>query len=173
MKFDFGADCPDFSKLAKKEKKACVRVRILAMAQLKDNGSIGKTAKSLHVNRHSVGEWFRSFKERGIQGLYDLPRSGAKPKLPKEKEQEFVAEVLALQENKKGGRITGYDIQKMALKKFDANYAEDSIYGVLERLKMSWITGRSKHPKANEAEQKAFKKNFKKKLLRFFRRKLS
>ena len=168
MKFEFGLDCPDFAKLAKKELNARVRVRMIAMDQLKAGKSIKEIAKFIQIEEHAIGNWYRWYRELGIEGLYDLPRSGARPKLPKEKEAEFIKRIAGLQAEKEGGRITGYDIQAMALKEFGVDYAEDSIYTVLKRLKISWVTGRSKHPKSDEDIQKAFKKEFKKKCSRFF-----
>jgi transposase len=95
-----------------------------------------------------------------------LPRSGRKPKIPREREEEFIKRTESLQTSKNGGRATGYDIQKMALDEFGADYADSSIYMVLKRLKTSWITARSIHPKADEAAQAAFKKTSPKKFLK-------
>ena len=171
IKIEFEASAPDFTKLAKRETNAQTRVRLIAMAQLKAGKTMGEVAESVGIERHSIGIWYGRYKKHGLIGLNDLPRPGAKPKLPKEKEEEFIRKIAALQASKDGGRITGYDIQKMALDDFGANYAEDSIYMVLKRLRISWITARSKHPKSDEEIQKKFKRDFKKKLLRSFPKK--
>lgn len=166
IKIEFEANSPDFVKLAKRETSAQTRVRLIAMAQLKSGKTMGEVAKSIGIERHSIGTWYRRYKKIGLPGLRDLPRSGANPKLPRDKEEEFISKIAALQESKKGGRITGADIREMALKNFGAKYSEDSIYTVLKRLKISWITARSKHPKSDETAQKKFKSDFKKKFLR-------
>jgi transposase len=81
--------------------------------------------------------------------------------LAREKEQDFLKAIDKLQETRSGGRVTGYDIQKLAKDSFDADYADDTIYTVLKRLGYSWITARSKHPKSDGAAQEAFKKTLK------------
>jgi len=160
----FEADSPDFAKLAKIEQHPQKRVRLLALDQLKLGNGIGKIAKLFGVERHAVGEWYARYKKFGLKGLDNLPRSGRKPKIPKKREADFIQKIEDLQTSKSGGRTTGYDIQKMARDDFGADYANSSIYMVLKRLKSSWITARSIHPKANEAEQSAFKKTSNKKL---------
>ena len=160
----FEADSPDFGKLAKIEQHPQKRVRLLALEQLKLGKRIGKVAELFGVERHVIGEWYARYKQFGLKGLDNLPRSGRKPKLSREREEEFIQKTEALQNSKNGGRITGYDIQKMARQDFGADYSDSYIYTVLKRLNVSWITARSIHPKANEAEQTAFKKTLNKKL---------
>lgn len=52
----------------------------------------------------------------------------------------------------------GEDIVLLAKEHFDVDYHPDAIYAVLKRLGMSWITGRSQHPKADTEKQADFKK---------------
>ena len=166
----FEKNCPDFKKLSRQEQHPEKRVRLIAMAQLKDGEKIGVVAKALGVGRHAVGKWYRRYKKNGLDGLNNLPRSGRKPNISRDREEEFVQRVVALQAEKAGGRITGYIIQDMALSEFGAAYADDSIYTVLKRLGLSWITSRSQHPKADPEAQKAFKKTLNRKLLKICQR---
>ena len=69
----------------------------------------------------------------------------------------------ALQETRKGGRIRGEDIQVLLKEKFFVDYALPSVYNVLERCELSWISSRSKHPKSDPVLQENFKKNSEKK----------
>lgn len=168
IKVTFEADLPNFAKLSKKEQHPQKRVRLLALAQLKSGKGIGEVAKGINVHRHTVGNWYARYKKFGLAGLDNLPRSGRKPKLPKEREEEFIQRIEDLQRSKKGGRITGYDILEIAHNEFKANYADDYIYTVLNRLNMSWVTSRSQHPKANEEKQSTFKKTSNKRSLSAF-----
>lgn len=59
---------------------------------------------------------------------------------------------------KQGGRLTGEDIVLLAKEHYGVDYHSDAIYHVLKRLGMSWITGRSQHPKADPEKQTDFKK---------------
>ena len=110
IKVTFEADSPNFAKLSKKEQHLKKRVRLLALAQLKSGKFIGEVAKRINFHRHTVGNWYVRYKKFGLTGLDNLPRSGRKPKLPKEREEEFIQRIEDLQHSKKGGRITGYDI---------------------------------------------------------------
>jgi len=164
VRIEFSEGCPDFLKLSKKERDPRIRVRLIAMGHLKDGKTMGETAKMVGIERHSIGIWYTRFKHFGLCGLEDLPKTGRPPKLAREDENKFVQKIADLQSSRSGGRVTGYDIQRMARNDFDADYANDSIYTVLKRLDISWITARSKHPKADSEAQAAFKKTSNKKL---------
>ncbi len=172
-KIKFDGDTCDFFKLSKQEADPQKRVRLLALGQLKDGTKITKVAKSIRADRHSVGYWYDAYKAEGLAGLDNKPRPGKKPKLAHEKEQDFLKAIDKMQETRSGGRITGYDIQKLAKDSFNADYAEDSIYTVLKRLDFSWITARSKHPKSDKEAQEAFKKTLNKRLSKLCPKELS
>lgn len=158
MKVVFDKNTPDFLKLSKVEPNPQKRIRLIALAHLKNGKTKSSIAESFDVDRHSIGKWYRRFVKYGLKGLDNLPKDCGHPKIAKNQEEAFVKKIEDLQTSKKGGRITGYDIQKMALKEFNADYANRSIYAVLDRLNVSWITARSKHPKADEKKQSDFKK---------------
>ena len=173
IKVVFEENCSDFKKLSRQEQHPEKRVRLIAMALLKDGKKIGEAAKAIGMGRHAVGKWYRRYKKDGLDGLNNLPRSGRKPNIPRDQEEDFIQKVIDLQATKTGGRITGYDIQDMALNEFGAAYADDSIYTVLNRLGLSWITSRSKHPKSDVEVQKAFKKTLNKPFSKACRRTLT
>jgi transposase len=148
----------DFAKLAKSEPDPRKRTRLTGFGILQQKESLNKTAKLLKVAKKTVRDWLKKFKEYGLDGLSDKPRSGRKPRLAKDQEVAFADAVIKLQKDKNGGRVTGHDIQKLAADKFNAKLSLDRIYTLLAQLKIVWITGRSKHPKSDEALQEAFKK---------------
>ena len=160
-KLDFDGDTCDFFELSKHEAHSQKRVRLLALGQLKDGTKITKAAKSIGVDRHTVREWYDAYKAEGLAGLDNKPRPGKNPKLARDKEQDFLKAIDKMQETRSGGRITGYDIQKLAKDLFNADYADDTIYTVLKRLGYSWVTARSKHQKTDKIAQEAFKKTLK------------
>ena len=115
MKIIFETNSPNFAKLSKKEQHPQKRVRLLALAQLKSGKGIGEAAKGINVHRHTVGNWYARYKKLGLAGLDNLPRSGRKPKLPKEREEEFIQRIEDLQHSKKGAYL-----------KYDSNTILDS-----------------------------------------------
>ena len=75
---------------------------------------------------------------------------------------EFSEAVISLQENRNGGRVIGEDIVNLVKEKYDVQYSVSGIYKVLSRMGLSWVSGRSIHPKSNLKAQEAFKKTLSK-----------
>ena len=112
----------------------------------------------LGVEKETVKGWIKRFRKGGLDGLKESPRSGAKRKLLISQDAEFKASVLALQEEREGGRITGKDVQILLQDDFQVSCVLSSTYNYLHRVDLSWITVRSKHPKQDQEKQDTFKK---------------
>jgi transposase len=153
----------DFFQLATKEPHPRVRIRLLALGHLQKGKEKMEVANMFQVSLTSLRKWLLRFMKNGILGLREGKRCGRKKKLPLEKEEAFRLEVESLQDICEGGRIRGQDIQILLKEKFCADYALASVYDVLKRCGLSWISARSKHPKSDPAIQEDFKKNSKKK----------
>ena len=72
--------------------------------------------------------------------------------------QELKAAILEQQEQRLGGRMTGYDIQALIEERWEVAYGLSTVYTLLARLNLSWISSRSRHPKQNPEQQADFKK---------------
>lgn len=153
----------DFFQLATKEPHPRVRIRLLALGHLQAGREKMDVANMFQVSLTSLRKWLLRFMKNGVSGLKEGKRQGRNKKLPFDKEEEFREQVEALQEAREGGRIRGQDIQILLKEKFSVDYALPSVYDVLERCGLSWISSRSKHPKSDPVIQEDFKKNFKKK----------
>ncbi len=153
----------DFFQLAKQEPNPRIRIRLLALGNLQ----AGKTKKEVigifNISFPTLRKWVTRFAAEGIDGLKEKPGKGRKRKLSLEHEEEFRKEVELLQEQKEGGRIRGQDIQVLLKEKFCVDHALPSVYHVLKRCGMSWISSRSKHPKTSLEIQEDFKKKSRKK----------
>jgi len=151
----------NFLAMAKKETSKRVHERLLALHHL-CNG------KSRHEAAAIVGrcdEWLRAWTLKYHNGGYDN-LIGKKPPgklkyLTTKQEEELVCEILKVQDNRNGGRLIGSEIADIIEEKFSVTYKGTSIYDLLERLGLSWVSSRSKHPKSDEKKQKAFKQTFK------------
>ena len=131
------------------------------MAHLVEGRSYNEVAIFLCVGLDTVKGWVRRFKDEGLKGLRESNRSGAKRKLKAHQEVEFKSSVIALQDEREGGRITGHDVQQLLKDKFQVACGLSSVYNYLHHINLSWITVRSKHPKQDPEEQEQFKKTFK------------
>ena len=129
------------------------------MFHLQQGRSYSEVATFLCVHEATVKGWLARFKASGLDGLRESYRSGAKRKLSEDQETQFKKEVIKLQEERVGGRITGHDIRKLLDEKFQVKCCLNSVYNLLSRLGIVWITVRSKHPKQDQSIQDDFKKN--------------
>ncbi len=128
------------------------------MAHVKEGLGISDVAKALRVHETTVDGWIRRFNAQGLDGLIESPRSGAKRKLGVEQEPLFKAAVIDLQAQRSGGRITGHDIRALLEEQFQVYCCLNSVYNLLARLGLVWISVRSKHPKQSQVNQDNFKK---------------
>ena len=128
------------------------------MAHIVEGKSYSEVASYLHVGKETVKGWIRRFKDNGLEGLRESPRSGAKRKLDAKRENEFKQAVIKSQEERKGGRISGSDIHTLLRDQFDVKCELSTVYNYLQQVNLSWITVRSKHPKQDPKAQETFKK---------------
>jgi transposase len=151
-------DAYDFGALAKQERNARVRLRLIGLAHLKDGNSVTATAKMCRVDRSTVYSWLDRFEQGGLEGLQEKEGRGRKSKLAKDQHQAFKKAVLELQNCRPGGRIRGLDVMKLMEEKFGIKCSLDTVYRALAKVNLVWISARSKHPKADPITQEAFKK---------------
>ena len=130
------------------------------MAHLQEGRDYHEIAMALRVHEATVHGWLHRFKTAGLDGIRESPGSGAKRKLQPSQEVRFKEAVVELQEQRSGGRLTGHDIKAMLEEQFQVTSCLNSVYNLLARLGLVWITVRSKHPKQSQASQDAFKKTF-------------
>ena len=153
----------NFFQLAKKNSHPKIDIRLLALGHLELGKTKTEVAEIFQVSFPTLRNWLTRFLTEGIEGLRDRKGKGRKRKLPVAREEEFRQQVEELQENRKGGRVRGQDVQVLLKEKFCIDHALPSVYHVLDRCGLSWISSRSKHPKSDPIAQEEFKKNSKKK----------
>jgi transposase len=131
-------------------------MRLIAFTHLKKGKRIREAAEAVGVHETTLGGWIRNFKKEGIEGLKEKEGRGAKRKITEAQTQAFRESVLQLQADKKG--IRGQDVLNLMKEKLGIECHLDTAYETLKRADLVWITSRSKHPKADEEQQEAFKK---------------
>jgi transposase len=148
----------DFKSLILKEKKARMRVRLMALAHIQDGINRTQTAKFLKVSRGSVNKWVQLFINFGIDGLKEKPRSGRPSALSEAQLLQLKEYVIANSIKPTGGRLKAHLLVSYINREFDVLYGLDNVYRLLHQLGFSWITSRSKHPKQDVEAQEHFKK---------------
>ena len=79
--------------------------------------------------------------------------------MSKEELESFKEEFLEKQKNLSGGRLIGKDALELLSEKYGKRYSKNHIYYVLKKMGLSYISGRSVHPKADKEAQESFKKS--------------
>ncbi len=150
-----------FLLLMKKEPNPRNRFRLLAMHHLQQGKDLQCVAEIVQHHWKTVQSWLRRFRESGLDGLLESPRSGAPKKITAVAEKRLYDKVSALSKSKTGGYITGPELQKLLIEECGVKCSLKTVYNTLHRLKFSWITCRSMHPQSNPDVQEAYKKTFK------------
>jgi transposase len=137
------------------------RMRCLAMLHLQRGKTIEEVSEIVQQSRISISHWLRWLREEGdIERLIGYVKGrGGKPKISSVDEETVRLTIEKMSKERRGGRITGKDIQKMIKETWGIEYALSSIYVLLKRLNLVWITSRSKHPRMDEELQEDFKKS--------------
>lgn len=154
----------NFKKMVKKESNPLVRERLLAFSHLIKVKVRKEAASMVGRNPEWIRTWLLRYDKNGYQGLFNKVQPGAKSKLTKEQEEQLIVDILELQDSRNGGRVIGEDIRELIKKNYNVEYKGNGIYDVLERIGMSWVSSRSKHPKSDENIQNRFKQTFKARL---------
>ena len=148
----------DYSQLAKKELNPKNKIRLLAMANIKDGMSLKDTAHVLKTPWHTIQTWLQNFRKEGITGLY-IKMTKYKPSKITAEIKSWIGEFMkTLYSSNVGGSITGKELLSIVQKHFSLDCCLQTIYNALHSLNLSWVSCRSKHPKSDFEVQKLYKK---------------
>jgi transposase len=149
----------DFLEYYKRNPSARYIHRCLACHYLQSGKGYQEVSSLLKFHKNSLLGWVKRFESGGIELLLAIrPGRGRKAKIPTLESPAFVDQVLALQKERPGGKVTGKEILAMIKAEYNVTYAHSSIYPLLERMGLSWVSARSQPPKADVEAQAAFKK---------------
>jgi transposase len=150
----------DFKSEYKRERDPIIKIKFQALHHLQSGKLLKDVADIILYDEKAIRRWVRAFVKHDYEGLIEKEGRGQKPRLPKDKEEDFIIAIDKIQEERNGGRITVEDIQKLLIEKFDCNYSRQGVYTLLDRLNIVWISGRSKHPKHSSEVIENFKETF-------------
>lgn len=151
----------NFQKMARVESCPRVRERLLGIHNLMLGKNRIEAARSVGRNPEWLRSWVLRYEESGPEGLADRAKSGQPKFLTDEQESKLVKDIIKLQDDRDGGRITAEEIRQYIIAEYKVEYKSRGVYDLLYRLGLSWVSSRSKHPKADKEKQKSFKQTFK------------
>lgn len=155
---EYRLDDYDFVQLSRQSKDPKEKQRLLTLANLQDGKTQAVVADSLKISVPTVKRTLKRFRDSGLNDLKDHDHPGAPAKLTEAQMLELKTVVLDTQAQRVGGRITGYDIQALIEDRWEVNYGLSTVYTLLAKLNLSWISSRSRHPKQSAEAQADFKK---------------
>ncbi|VVM28110.1 Mobile element protein [uncultured Gammaproteobacteria bacterium] len=122
-------------------------------------------AQYLLQSLSAVKQWVRHYKDEGIDGLKEKQRSGRPSKARNQNHTKLLQSILAMQNNKNGGRVRLKDIQNMLAKDFNIHYQNiNGVHYLLTKLGLSWISA-DLNIQNKTKKRKRYIKNFKQKAI--------
>ncbi len=144
----------------KNEKNAKVYQRLLGIVHLLEGGSRKEAETKAQLSLNVFRGWIIRFNAYGIAGLQSIKPTGRPLKINETIRDELKAKVLkGPGEDEYLVRYRLVDLQEYLKKEHGVSIALSGIWEALADLKLSWKTGRQRHPQASEAAQDEFKKN--------------
>ena len=105
-----------------------------------------------------VYAWLKRFREQGMEGLRDKPRSGRPSLLDRSAYDALQQKIEDSQSSLSGWRLRGKDMIQLVKDEWGVEYTLSGIYRLMKAIGMSWFSTRSKHPEQDEQAQQQFKK---------------
>ncbi len=118
--------------------------RFIGLSHIQNGKSYEQVAQYFLQSLSAVKQWVRHYKDEGIDGLKEKQRSGRPSKARNHNHTKLLQSILAMQNNKNGGRVRLKDIQNMLAKDFNIHYQNiNGVHYLLTKLGLSWISARS------------------------------
>lgn len=150
-----------FEQLYKRESNADTKERMLLVLNVVYDKHIpAQTAKDLHRSRTWASDWLKRYREEGIEGLRDRPKSGRPPDIPGEIVYNIKNELLS---SKQGW--TTKQVYDIIVRESGIHYHHIYIYTLLRRWGFKQKVPRKVHVNTASTEEK---EHFKKQPERFW-----
>ncbi len=152
-------EAAELRALARVERDPRQRVRLLAIANVREGMPVGDAARATGMGRATLYRWLaRERTGGGPAALGDRPRPGRRRKLDAAQRAEVRAWVLAGPDVEKDGVVAwrGHDVRAMVERRFKVKLALSSAYRLLDELHLSALVPRPRHGDADPAAQAAF-----------------
>lgn len=148
------------ANLIAREKGATQRDRLRAVALALDGRETLAIAEQIHRSRAFVQRWAYAYRDGGIGAVHASKPSGRPPSLTPAQEQALAARVDAgVQPGDDVATLRAKDVQGIVKRHFGRSYSISGVYFLLHRLGFSCLQPRPRHPKADPAAQRRFRRS--------------
>lgn len=140
-----------------KDRKVCIRLQAIISSA---NQPVNTVASVMGVSRHTLWRWIKRFRERGAEGVYDLPRGHNPAKLDAQKRRQ-IADWLKTGKNRHGQRThwTLASLTDEVEQTFGIQVSIPSMWATVRGMGFRSKVPRPTHEKADPEAQERFKKN--------------
>lgn len=144
-----------FEQLYRKESNADTKERMLLVLNVVYDKHIpAKVARDLHRSRTWASDWLKRYREEGVEGLKNRPKSGRYPDISEEKVHEIKNELLS---SKQGW--TTKQVYDIIVRESGVQYHQIYIYTLLRKWGFKQKVPRKIHVNtASKEEKERFKK---------------
>lgn len=125
--------------------------RLQAIISAKSKG-IKAVSEVYGITRMTLMSWIRNFDAESTQGLMIKPGRGRKRKIDADLEGNISVMI------KTNPNITIDELRLKIIEEYDITPSRSTVHRLMKRLSFSYITPRTRHYKAKESQQEAFKK---------------
>ena len=146
---------------ARGEKNAKQRDRYRAVLLALDGQQTQQIMRMLGRSKNFVQRWTYFYRDGGLEALRPTPQSGRPTKLPRDKEAQFKARMLAGPSSSDNGVCTlrAKDAMVILEKEFGVQYSFFGVYDLLHRLGFSCLKPRPRHNKNDPAAMEQWLKD--------------
>ena len=151
-------DVETLRRRARLERDGRIAARLLAIANALDGMSRADAARAAGMDRQTLRDWVLRFNAEGVDGLCDRKRPGGRLFL--NEGQQAVLRNMVLRDPDRDG-VSAWrlvDICRLCEERFGVTYSVSGMFDLLKSLDLSWQKSRPRHPQADAAAQRAFKK---------------
>lgn len=153
-------DVETLRRRARLERDGRIAARLLAIANALDGMSRADAARAAGMDRQTLRDWVLRFNAEGVDGLCDRKRPGGRSFLNEGQQAVLRNMVLRGPDPDRDG-VSAWrlvDICRLCEERFGVTYSVSGMFDLLKGLDLSWQKSRPRHPQADAAAQKAFKK---------------
>jgi len=137
--------------------KVCIRLKAIMICM---NFTISHVSEVMEVNRSTLWNWIKRFKEGGVSALYDKPKGHNAAKLNEEHKSKIAIWLEERIDHK--GRPVHWTLEKLLFEieeVFGIRTSMTSLWNVIRAIGFRQKVPRPYHAKADKNEQERFKKN--------------
>ena len=124
----------ELRRACRREPDPRVRLRMIMVAHALDGESCETSGRAVGMRRQTARLWIRRFRERGVDGLRDLPRSGRPPKVDPATAKALEARVQELGDSAEIHSASG--IRRMLKNEFGIECSLAATYKLMRQLSL-------------------------------------